>query len=273
MQENTQVLLNSQHAMPRLGLGVYKATGDGEVENAISTAIQAGYRLIDTAPVYKNEEGVKRGIQNAPIAREELFITSKVWNTAQRMGDIKGAFERSLERMGLDYIDLYLIHWPVPGCSSNTWRELEKIHESGLAKSIGVSNFSVRDLELLSQVSSITPAVNQIEYHPLFVQDDILNYCQERNIHVQAYAPLARGAYLNREPLLLLAQKYNRTPSQIGLRWSLQKGLSVIPKASNPDHILSNSQIFDFNLTDSEIILLNEMDEHFRSASIPEDLL
>lgn len=273
MQENTQILLNSQRTMPLLGLGVYKAIGEGEVEEAISIALQAGYRLIDTAPVYKNEDGVKRGIQNADLPREELFITSKVWNTSQRMGDIKGAFERSLERMGLDYIDLYLIHWPVPGCSSNTWLELEKIYESGLAKSIGVSNFSVRDLELLSEVCSFTPAVNQIEYHPLFVQDDIVAYCREKNIHVQAYAPLARGAYLNRDPILLLAQKYKRSPSQIGLRWALQKGLSVIPKSSNPDHIISNSRLFDFSLTESELLLLDAMDEHFRSASIPEDLL
>ncbi|MDD3218612.1 MAG: aldo/keto reductase [Lachnospiraceae bacterium] len=272
MAENQWITLNNQQKMPLLGLGVYKSA-DGEVESAIKTAVDCGYRLIDTASVYKNEDGVGRGIRKCSVSRSELFITTKVWNTAQRMGDIEGAFNRSLERLNLDYVDLYLVHWPVPGCYLNTWKELEKLYASGRAKSIGVSNFSIQNLEDLSRISDIVPVVNQIEYHPLFVQDELLAYCQEHNIVVQAYAPLARGAYLTREPIMMLANKYGKTPAQIGLRWSVQKGVSVIPKSTKVDRIIGNGQIFDFELTESEIELLNGMNENFRSASIPEDML
>lgn len=269
---NNTVFLNSNFEMPLLGLGVYKATGENEAENAIASAVASGYRLIDTASVYKNEENVGRGIAKCGIPREELFITTKVWNTAQRLGDIQGAFDRSLERLKLDYIDLYLIHWPVPGCYLSTWKTLEEIQHSGRARSIGVSNFEIRHLEELESISGIIPAVNQIECHPLFYPKELIDYCQNKGIQVQAYAPLARGAYLDNDLLCVLGTKYGRTPAQIGLRWAVQKGISVIPKSVHPERIQSNADIFDFSIDQEDMDLLDALNQNYRSASIPEDL-
>lgn len=266
------ILLNTNREMPLLGLGVYKATAENEAESAIEAAVRQGYRLIDTASVYKNEENVGKGIVRCGIPRKDLFITTKVWNTAQRLGDIQGAFERSLDRLKLDYVDLYLVHWPVPGCYLNTWKDLERIQESGRALSIGVSNFEIRHLEELKKVSGIVPAVNQIECHPLNYPRELIEYCQKHGIQVQAYAPLARGAYLDHDVLCVLGTKYGRTTAQIGLRWAIQKGISVIPKSVHPARIEANAQIFDFTIEQEDMDILDTLNENFRSASIPEDL-
>lgn len=258
--------------MPLLGLGVYKATKENEAENAIIHAVKCGYRLIDTASAYKNEEGVGRGIAKCGIPRKDLFVTTKIWNNAQRLGDIDGAFQRSLDRLGLDYIDLYLIHWPVPGCYLSTWKELEKILSSGRAHSIGVSNFGIHNLEELKKVSGIIPAVNQIECHPLCYPKELIEYCQENGIQVQAYAPLARGAYLDHDVLCVLGTKYAHTPAQVGLRWAVQKGISVIPKSTNPERIESNARIFDFTIDQEDMDLLDTLNQDYHSASVPEDL-
>ncbi|MCI5902368.1 MAG: aldo/keto reductase [Blautia sp.] len=266
------VYLNTDREMPLLGFGVYKLADGEEAENSVISALKSGYRMIDTASVYKNEESVGRAIRQSGINRKDLFITSKIWNTAQRLGDVSGAFHRSLDRLKLDYVDLYLIHWPVPGCYLSTWKELEKIQESGRALSIGVSNFDIRHLEELREVSGVTPAVNQIECHPLCYPRKLIEYCQDREIQVQAYAPLARGAYLDNDIMCVLGVKYAKTPAQIGLRWAIQKGISVIPRSSNPDRIAANADLFSFEIQPEDMALLDTMNENFRSSNIPEDL-
>lgn len=265
-------ILNTGREMPMLGLGVYKATGPGEVEQAICWAADAGYRLIDTASVYTNEDGVGRGIASCGVPREELFVTTKVWNNAQRLGDIDGAFQRSLDRLHLDYVDLYLIHWPVPGCYLSTWKTLEGFYKSGKARSIGVSNFDIRHLEELAKYTDIVPAVNQIEFHPYWYQKELLEYCKDRGIQVQAYAPLARGAYLDNDIMCILATKYAKTPAQIGLRWALQKGVAVIPKSTNEERIRINGDLYSFEIQEEDMAIIDTLNENRRTASIPEDL-
>ena len=265
--------LNDGREMPLLGLGVYKATDDLELKLAISDAVSSGYRLIDTASFYKNEEGVGKGIQALDLPRENLFVTTKIWNTAQRIGDIEDSFNRSLERLGLDYVDLYLIHWPVPGCFGNTWKVMEKLRADGKAKSIGVSNFSIADLELLKTVSDVVPAVNQVEFHPLFNHPELKAYCEERGIVLQAYAPLARGAYLKSPLMLEIGKTHEKTPAQVGLRWLVQQGISVIPKSVHKERLEENSQIFDFALSDEEMAAITAMDAQQRVAGVPDDMM
>lgn len=266
------IALNNGIRMPRLGLGLYKATGGTEAEDAVRAAAEIGYRLFDTASAYKNEEEVGRGLRATGIPREELFVTTKVWNTAQRIGNIEGAFSRSLERLGLDYVDLYLIHWPVPGCYLDTWHVLEEIYQSGRARAIGVSNFTPFQLDDILMHGTVVPAVNQIELHPLNSQDETRTFCQKNGIVVQAYAPLARGAYLDLKLMRQLAEKHHRSPAQIGLRWILQKGVTVIPKSVHPDRLLENSQIFDFSLDENEVAAIDALNEDRRVAGIPEDM-
>ena len=265
------VTLNNGVKMPKLGFGVFQIPKE-DCEDCVLEAIRVGYRHIDTAQSYFNEEEVGNAIAKCSVPREELFITTKLWNTAQRIGNIEDSFYRSLERLGLDYLDLYLIHWPVPGCYCNTWRVFEKLQAAGVIKSIGVSNFSVHDLELLKQSSDIIPAVNQIEIHPLFQNPELVSYCQSNGIALQAYAPLARGAYINSPLMIEIGNRHQKTPAQIGLRWLVQQNISVIPKAGDKNHLEENSKIFDFSLTPEEMSAISAMNAGERMTGIPEDI-
>ena len=256
--------------MPLLGLGLYRAE---DARLAVANAASMGYRLFDTASSYRNEEEVGLGLKDSGLAREEVFVTTKLWNTAQRLGNIEGAFERSLERLGLSYVDLYLVHWPVPGLVLDTWHVLEDIYRSGRARAIGVCNFNEANLTEVLKHGSVVPAVNQIEYHPLFQRPSLLSFCQANGIAVQASCPLARGAYLGRDMLIKLAEKYHRSTAQIGLRWLVQHGISVIPKSSSLDRQLENTQIFDFALSDAEMAMIGTLNDHFSVLNPPEDLL
>ena len=272
MAIQSTIMLNNGTVIPQVGLGVFQTPDGDTTVNAVQTALENGYRHIDTAMIYHNEASVGEGIRRAGVPRSDFFLTTKLWNDDIRARRGKDAFQESLDRLGVDYVDLYLIHWPVPGCYLSTWKVLEEIQKSGRALSIGVSNFEIRHLEELEANSGIIPAVNQIECHPLCYPKELIDYCQDKGIQVQAYAPLARGAYLDNDVMCVLGTKYAHTPAQIGLRWATQKGISVIPKSVHPDRIRSNGNIFDFTIEQEDMDLIDTLNENFHSSHIPEDL-
>lgn len=252
--------------MPWLGLGVWQVKDGNEVEHSVLSAINAGYRSIDTAAAYRNEEGVGNGIKNSGMSRDELFITTKVHNGNHGYEATLKAFEESRKKLGLDYLDLYLIHWPVKDKYKDTWKALEKLYNDGYVRAIGVSNFQVHHLEDLIQSFEIKPMVNQVEFHPFMTQEKIYHFCKEQNIQMEAWSPLMRGGDLLQEPLLVdLATKYNKTPAQIILRWDLDKGVVTIPKSVHEHRIIENSNIFDFQLTKEEIENIDTLNKNAQS--------
>lgn len=258
-------------AMPYLGLGVFKSKNGAEVENAVKYALDAGYKHIDTAAIYKNEEGVGKAIKKHKASREELFITSKVWNADQGYDSTLKAFEASLKRLQTDYLDLYLIHWPVKEKYMDTWKALETLYNDGRVKAIGVSNFLKHHLLDLMQHSSIDPMVNQVECHPLLVQQDLNDFCEEYQIQYEAWSPLMQGKLFDNEELNMLARKYKKSVAQIILRWHLQKGVAVIPKSVRQDRIVENAHLFDFELLPRDMSLINALDEGQRVGPDPDD--
>jgi diketogulonate reductase-like aldo/keto reductase len=269
------LVLNNGVLVPQLGLGTWQAKDGHEAEQAVSTAIQTGYRLIDTAAAYGNEQSIGRAIEQSLVhaSRQELFITTKVWNADQGYDETLVAFDKSLERLNLDYIDLYLIHWPVPAADKyiETWRALEKLYSDGKVRAIGVCNFTIDQLERLRNETTITPAINQIELHPYFTQTELRRYCTQRGIIVEAYSPLGgSGARILNDPVITqIATKHNRTPAQIVLRWHMQLGHVAIPKSTKADHIISNFQVFDFTLTDDEMGHISGLDKDVRIGADP----
>jgi diketogulonate reductase-like aldo/keto reductase len=256
--------------MPWLGFGVFKVSDGQEVEKAVNHALEAGYRSIDTAAFYMNERGVGNAIRESGIPREDIFLTTKVWNEDQRQKRTLAAFEDSLKSLGTDYVDLYLVHWPVKGCYLETWKVMEEIYQSGRAKAIGVSNFLEHHIEDVMRDGEIVPAVNQIEFHPFLVQPELLKFCQEHQIQVEAWAPLVQGQIITEPVAQKLAEKYEKTPAQIALRWDLQHEVVTIPKSTNPNRIVENAQIFDFELSPADMDLLDTLDEGKRVGSHPD---
>ena len=213
--------------------------------------------------MYENEAEVGAAVREGPVAREELFITTKVWNNDQGYDESQVACRKSLSRLGLDYVDLYLIHWPVPEKWQGSWRAMEELQAQGLCRSIGVSNFSIRHLDELRSLSAVTPAVNQVEFHPFAFQRDLLEYCRQHEILLEAYSPLTRGGKLGHPALVALGAKYGKTPAQILLRWPLQHGIAVIPKSSHRARIRENAELFDFELSVEDMAILDDLNEDY----------
>lgn len=265
------VTLNNGIKMPYFGLGLYNIPDGKPIIEVINYALELGYRLFDTASMYANEKGVGIAINNSAIPREEIFITTKVWNSEQGYDNTLRAFDSSLKRLGLEYVDLYLIHWPVKNKYKETWKALEKIYKEGRARSIGVSNFLIHHLKDILDNCEIVPSVNQIEFHPFLIQPELLEFCKKHDIQVEAWSPLMHGRIFD-EPLLKeIAKKYNKTIAQIVLRWDLQKDVITIPKSSNKERIKSNSEIFDFELSEEDMKAIDSLDRNYRIGADPDN--
>jgi diketogulonate reductase-like aldo/keto reductase len=265
------VTLNDENTIPVIGLGVAELS-DSETEQAVSTALEAGYRLIDTAAAYGNEEAVGRAIAASGVPRDELFITTKLATEDQGFQASQDACKASIERLGLDYVDLYLIHWPGgdPGKYVDSWGGLMKRKEDGFTRSIGVSNFHAEDLSNVIELSFFTPAINQIELHPMLNQAELRAANAEYGIVTEAYSPLGVGKLLENPAVASVAQAHGKTPAQALIRWSIQLGNVVIPRSANPERIKSNIDVFDFELSDDEMAALNALDDGTRFRPDPE---
>ncbi len=258
--------------MPYLGLGVFQVSDGNEVINSVKWALETGYRHIDTAALYGNEKGVGEAVRQSSINRNEIFVTSKVWNSDQGYDRTLKAFDTSMKKLGFDYLDLYLVHWPVKGKYKDTWRALEHIYKQGSVKAIGISNFLKHHIEDLLQSAEIIPMVNQMEFHPYLIQQDLMDYCVKNKIQYEAWSPLMQGQKLLSDPAInKIAAKYSKSPAQVVLRWDIQKGVVTIPKSVKKERIISNSQIFDFELSQEDMKLINSLDKAERIGADPDN--
>ena len=265
------VRLHNGIEIQRFGLGVYKIYEEAEVNHTVKTALQLGYRSIDTAAFYENEAAVGQAIRESGFPREEIFVTTKVWNSDQGYEETLAAFDRSHKKLGLDYIDLYLIHWPVKEKYLDTWRGfLEKLYLEGKVVVIGVSNFQIHHLQDLMEHSKEKPVINQVELHPFLSQEPLRAFCKQHGIAVEAWSPLGRARFLDEPVLATLAEKYKKTAAQIILRWHLQNDIVVIPKVVYKSRLKENSDIFDFELTKEDITIINELNQNKRFGADPD---
>lgn len=257
--------------MPWLGLGVLRIEEGEAIEQAVGWALETGYRHIDTAKLYGNETGVGRAIRQSGIPRSEIFVTTKVWNRDQGYDQTLAAFEASLERLGMAYVDLYLIHWPLEDKSKETWRALEAIYDSGRTRAIGVSNFLVHHLEMVLESANIVPMVDQVEFHPYLQQPDLQAFCRKHQIQLEAWRPIMQGRITGVPELIELGQKYGKNPIQMALRWMIQRGVVTIPKSEKKEHIQSNADIFDFEIEAEDMAVIDGLDRHQRFGEDPDN--
>ena len=269
------VLLNNGIEMPVLGLGTYRiGRSDEEVYRAVRSGLDAGYRHIDTASLYLNESPVGKAIRESGISRSEIFVTTKLWGSDVLKDNVPGAFETSLRNLGLDYLDLYLVHWPVKGRLRSTWEQMEAIHRSGRARSIGLSNHLIHHVEEVLKEATVAPVVNQVELHPYLLQDDLATYCREHGIELQAWSPLGSNKIplLGEQVLKEIGDRYNKSPAQIVLRWHLDKGVVPIPKSSLPNRQEENLQVFDFQLRGEEVDRIDTLNRGHRTGMHPDQI-
>jgi len=264
--------LNNSITMPLLGLGVYDMY-NREAEEAVTNALEIGYRLIDTAAMYKNEAEIGRAIRSSTISRKDIFLTTKVADGDQGYDNTLRAFDESSRKLNCDYIDLYLVHWPIKKTRKDTWKALEKLYADKRVRAIGVANYLIPFLDELESYNEITPAVDQVEFSPYLFLEDLLNECNRKHIQLQAYTPLVRGQRFTDPKLIALARQYEKTPAQIMLRWMLQLGVSTIPKSSNATRLKENFDVFDFQISDSDMKKINAFNENFRVVDDPMTLL
>jgi 2,5-diketo-D-gluconate reductase A len=263
--------LNNGVQIPQLGFGVFQVSTD-DIGPAVSTALEAGYRHIDTAALYGNEEGVGEAIRESGLAREDVFVTTKVWNTDQGHDSALAALDASLDRLGMDFVDLYLIHWPTPARDRyvETWLALEKAYADGRVRAIGVSNFQANHLRRLQAEGTVLPAVNQVELHPTFGQDELAQVHREMGIVTESWSPLGRAADLDNTTITEIATRLDRTPAQVIIRWHLQQGFVVIPKSIRPERIRANLDVFDFELGDSDMSMISALESGNRIGPDPD---
>ena len=266
------VKLNNGVDIPLLGLGVYQSPPGKTTQDAVRHALKCGYRLVDTARVYGNEQDVGLAMRESELPREEVFVTTKLWNSDHGYDSTIRACEESLRRLGLKYLDLYLVHWPVSGVRNESWRAMEKMLRDGKCRAIGVSNYTINHLNDLLVSSNTIPAVNQVEFHPFLYQQKLLEYCQGHGIQLEAYSPLTRGERLNHPKVVEIAERYLRTPAQILIRWAVQHSVVAIPKSVRNERILENSRVFDFTLSTNEMNALDSLNEDFRTCWDPSNL-
>ena len=266
------VKLNNGVEIPFLGLGVYQSPPGETTQDAVKHALKCGYRLVDTARVYGNEQDVGLALRESGLPREEVFVTTKLWNSDHGYDSTIRACEESLRRLGLKYLDLYLVHWPVSGVRNESWRAMEKLLRDGKCRAIGVSNYTINHLNDLLASSNTIPAVNQVEFHPFLYQQKLLEYCQGHGIQLEAYSPLTRGERLNHPKVVEIAKKHLRTPAQILIRWAVQHSVVAIPKSVRNERILENSRVFDFTLSTNEMNALDSLNEDFRTCWDPSNL-
>lgn len=266
--------LNDGHKAPQLGFGVFQIPND-ETARAVDTALKSGYRSLDTAAIYKNEEGVRQGIERAGVARSDIFLTTKLWNSEQGFDSTLRAFDVSVKKLGVDYLDMYLIHWPVPKHDRyvDTWKAFIRLREEGRIRSIGVSNFQPGHLERIIRETGVTPVVNQIEVHPDFAQNDVVAANRKHKVITEAWSPLGQGGdLLKNDTLVALAKKHDKSPAQVVLRWHVQLGHMVIPKSATPERIRSNIDVFGFQLSEEDMAAIAKLDAGKRMGPHPDEL-